>query len=279
MSLDLQSTPSAVPETTPAYETLLDLVKYRMSVRSLKPDAIPDAYVTKILEVARWAMSGANSQPWEFVVVKDAALRRRLFDTYMDQNMEFIYWMERQRHLELRHPSFQVPGVTDPHKELEIIKAKQPWWQAPVHIVVLGDGRRQWGTVQGAHTFGRGQTHLWDGLANASQLIHLAAASLGLGAQWVTIHIPEAFSKVMDIPDLLTFYLIIPIGWPAVERRPGWRRELSEIVHHNGYDRSLYMSNEDAYNYLRRLRGATVPKYKSSEVDVSEAEASARDQG
>src|SRR5205085_2447758 len=87
-----------------------------------------------------------------------------------------------------------------------------------------------------------------------SQLIHLAAASLGLGAQWVTIHIPEAFSKVLDTPDLLTFYLIIPLGWPAVERRPGWRRELDEIVHHDGYDRSLYMSDEDAYNYLRRLR-------------------------
>ncbi|HEY7062080.1 MAG TPA: nitroreductase family protein [Chloroflexota bacterium] len=277
MTLDVQTAPVAPPETTPAYETLLDLVKYRMSVRNLRPDLIPDEYVTKVLEVARWAMSGANSQPWEFVVVKDAAMRRKLYDTYMGQNMEFLYWMEKQRHLELRHPSFQVPGVENPREELEIIKTKQNWWQAPVHIVVLGDGRRQWGTVQGAHTFGRGQTHLWDSLANCSQLIHLAAASLGLGAQWVTIHIPEAFAKVMDTPDLLTYYLIIPLGWPAVERRPGWRRELSEIVHHDNYDRALYMSDEDAYNYLRRLRGATIPKYQSSEVDVSEQERAARD--
>jgi nitroreductase len=274
----VQPNPAAPPTTTPAYETLLELVKYRMSVRNLRPDPIPDEYVTKILEVARWAMSGANSQPWEFIVVKDPVLRRRLFDTYMSVNMEFIYWMERQRIPELRHPAFQVRGVSDPAKELEIIKSKQNWWQAPVHIVVLGDGRRQWGTVQGAHTFGRGQTHLWDGLANVSQLIHLAAASLGLGAQWVTIHVPEAFSKVLDVPELLTFYLIIPIGWPAVERRPGWRRELSEMVHYDRYDRRLYMTDEQALAYLARLRGATLPKYKSSEVDVSALEAAARDE-
>jgi nitroreductase len=277
MTLSVPIDPAAPPESTPSYDMLLDLVKYRMSVRNLRPDPIPDEYVTKILEVARWAMSGANSQPWEFVVVKDPVMRRRLYDTYMNENMEFIYWVERQRHLELRHPAFQVPGVSDPHKELEIIQSKQNWWEAPVHIVVLGDGRRQWGTVQGAHTFGRWQSHLTDGMTNVSQLIHLAAASLGLGAQWVTIHVPEAFTKVLDVPDLLTFYLIIPIGWPAVERRPGWRRELSEMVHHDRYDRRLYMSNEDAYEYLRRLRGATLPKYKSSEVDVTLKEDAARD--
>jgi 5,6-dimethylbenzimidazole synthase len=275
MALDVQASLAAPPETTPAYETLLDLVKYRMSVRNLKPDPIPDAYVTKVLEVARWAMSGANSQPWEFVVVKDAAMRRKLFDTYMQENMEFLYWVERQRHLDLRHPNFQVPGVEDPHEELAIAKSRQNWWQAPVHIVVLGDGRRQWGTVQGAHTFGRGQSHLTDGLTNVCQLVHLAAASLGLGAQWVTIHIPEAFTKVLDTPSLLTFYLIIPLGWPAVERRPGWRRELSEMVHWDNYDRSLYMSDEDAYNYLRQLRGATIPKYHSSGMEMSDQQPAA----
>src|SRR5436190_1763337 len=42
------------------YDVLLDLVKSRASVRKLKPDPIPEEYVTQILEVGRWAMSGAN---------------------------------------------------------------------------------------------------------------------------------------------------------------------------------------------------------------------------
>ena len=43
------------------YDVLLDLVKSRASVRKLKPDPIPDEYVTQILEVGRWAMSGVGS--------------------------------------------------------------------------------------------------------------------------------------------------------------------------------------------------------------------------
>ncbi len=54
------------------YDMLLKLVKTRMSVRKFRPDPIPEDTIDKILEVARWAMSGANSQPWEFVVVTDA---------------------------------------------------------------------------------------------------------------------------------------------------------------------------------------------------------------
>jgi len=52
-------------------DEFLDLVKKRRSIRRFKSDPIPGKLVEKIIEVARWAMSGANAQPWEFVVVKD----------------------------------------------------------------------------------------------------------------------------------------------------------------------------------------------------------------
>src|SRR3990167_9388273 len=109
-------------ESTPGYELLYDIIRRRSSIRKLKPDPIPDENIQKIIEAGRWAMSGATSKPWEY-------------------------------------------------------------------IVVVGDGRRQWGTVQGAHTFGRDQSHLTDGLANTCTFMHLAAVSLGLATQWVTIHV------------------------------------------------------------------------------------------
>ena len=52
------------------YDSFLDLVKKRRSTHAFKPDPVPDEYVDKIIEAARWAPSGANSQPWEFIVVK-----------------------------------------------------------------------------------------------------------------------------------------------------------------------------------------------------------------
>jgi nitroreductase len=245
------------------YDVLLDLVTRRASHRKLKPDPIPDAYVDRILDVARWAMSGANSQPWEYIVVKSPETKRALFRAYSEEVRDYTYWMEQQRVFELRHPAYAM-SETDPRMKAATLDVG--FSEAPVFICVLGDGRRQSGTVQGAHTFGREQTHLTDGLANTSTLIHLAAASLGLGAQWVTIPIQEPFKRILGVPDLLTFYLIIPIGYPAVPPRQGNRRSLDEIVHHEHYEPHKYMSNKEAIEYLYQLRGKTMGMYRHSYI-------------
>ena len=251
-----------MPSNNPTSEMLLNLVKTRMSVRKFRPDPIPEETINKILEVARWAMSGANSQPWEFIVVTDPDIKKQLRDAYSEYNTDFIFWMEQQREYNLRHPSYQVKNA--PHESLRFNKAKANWHQAPALIVVLGDGRRQWGTVMGAHTFGRDQSHLTDGLANACLLIHLAVAALGLTSEWVSIHIEEPHKRILGVPDLLKLYLIIPIGYPDVPARDGVRRPLAEIVHHERYDMSKYMSNEDVVKYLYSLREATVPIHSAS---------------
>ena len=57
------------------YDSFLELVKARRTIRRFKPDPIPDEYVDKIIEAARWAPSGFNMQPWEFVVIRDKKLK------------------------------------------------------------------------------------------------------------------------------------------------------------------------------------------------------------
>ena len=250
---------------TPDYDHLYDILARRMSIRRLKPDPIPDDYVHKILEAGRWAMSGANSQPWEFVVVKDETVKRELFEAYRDVNSDFIFWMEQMREKPLRHPAYQVEG-DDPKAQWELAKngMSRAWSTAPVLIVILGDGRRQWGTVQGALTFGRHQSHLTDALANAATLMHLAAASLGLGSQHVTIHIEEPFKRILGVPDLLRLVLIMPLGYPAVPPKEGVRRPLADMVHEERFDMSKYMSNERAIAFLHELRSDTIPVYNHS---------------
>ena len=250
--------------STADYDQLYALLSRRMSVRQLKPDRVPDDFVTKILEAGRWAMSGANSQPWEFLVVRDEKIKLQLFEAYRDINSDFVFWMEQMREFELRHPSYQVTGNPAEQWEKARTGMARRWSSAPVLIVIMGDGRRQWGTVQGALTFGRHASHLTDGLSNAANNMHLAAAALGLGSQHVTIHIQEPFKRILDVPDLIMIHHILPVGYPAVERRPGVRRPLAEMVHYDRYDYSKYMSNQDIVNYLRRLRGLTIPVYKSS---------------
>jgi nitroreductase len=48
------------------------------AVRQLRPDPLPETVLHDILEVARWSGSAGNRQPWEFVVVRDRDMLRRL---------------------------------------------------------------------------------------------------------------------------------------------------------------------------------------------------------
>src|SRR5437879_13549485 len=95
------------------YDMLLKLVKTRHSVRKFKPDPIPDDTIEKVLEVARWAMSGANSQHWKFIIVTDPKIKKELRDAYSEYNKILNFWMEQQRKYNQRHPSYQVK--IDPH--------------------------------------------------------------------------------------------------------------------------------------------------------------------
>ncbi len=61
-----------VTEDTMKYDDLIELFKDRRSIRKFKSDSIPDEYVDKIIEAARFAPSGFNTQPLEFVLIKIA---------------------------------------------------------------------------------------------------------------------------------------------------------------------------------------------------------------
>lgn len=47
-------------------------IKSRISTRVFKPDPLPKALVREILDVARWAPSGGNVQPWKVIAVTGA---------------------------------------------------------------------------------------------------------------------------------------------------------------------------------------------------------------
>ena len=55
-----------------------DTIRRRLSVRSYKPDPIPEDVLNRILEAGRLAPSACNLQPWKFIVVKDPAIRQAL---------------------------------------------------------------------------------------------------------------------------------------------------------------------------------------------------------
>jgi len=54
-------------------DIVLDVIKKRRSVRHFNSIKIPEEYMKEILNAGRWAPSGANVQPWRFIVVENRA--------------------------------------------------------------------------------------------------------------------------------------------------------------------------------------------------------------
>lgn len=59
-------------------ENLLEFLKSRRSIRKFKPQSPPRDLVLKAIDVARFAPSARNSQPWRFIIVEDTEIKSKL---------------------------------------------------------------------------------------------------------------------------------------------------------------------------------------------------------
>ena len=59
---------------------ILNLLKFRRSIRVYQDKPIPQDLLLQILEAGRWAATAANLQPWHFIVVTDPETRKRIGD-------------------------------------------------------------------------------------------------------------------------------------------------------------------------------------------------------
>ena len=207
------------------YDSLLELVKKRRSIRKFKPEPIPYEYVDKIIEAARWAPSGANSQPWEFIIVKKQELRDKIIELIQEYN-NLVDKMDITREPELRF-RFQPAGYA----------------RAPVFIILCGDTRTK-------DAYPLNTTLQWGGsifnssLASAFLYMQLAATTLGLGAQWVSaISYPyvQSFTKeLLGVPKEMEFYDMMAVGYPDSEPGPRLVRDKEEMVHNDHYDKTRF---------------------------------------
>ena len=226
-------------------DEFLDLLKKRRSIRVFKPTPVPDEYLMKVLEAGRWAMSGSNAQPWEYIIVKNQETKNRLAEVWVETRLHAFY-IEQTRREDLRHHALLKPqGIPG-------------WKDAPMLIVVCGDRRTLQTTVlyQNFITTEGGPASVYiKNMANTVQNMQIAAAALGLGSQWLSIDyvFEQKVRAILEVPDVLEIPTMIPLGYPAMEAGPGNRRELQEFVHQEKYDRSRFRSDSDILDFIIRI--------------------------
>ena len=223
------------------YQSFLELVEKRRSTHSYKPDPIPDEYVDNIIEAARWAHSGANSQPWEFVVVRKQELKDRIVKLFEEQH-GISYKIEQSREPARRFPGFAKPLPGTPG-----------FASAPVLILMCGDPRTKEAYPLNS-VLDRGQSNFYSSLASAFLYMHLATRALGLGSQWVSACamdlMQSQLKNLLEIPVELEIYDMIALGYAAAESKPRPIRERVEMVHNDTYDRARFRTDQQVKDYI-----------------------------
>lgn len=218
-------------------DALRELVMRRRSIRGYDEDReVSEDSVRAILDCARWAPSGGNGQPWEFVIVRNRETRHRIADIYLKQ-------LEPKREMDMA-----VRGTAK--------MTGDGFRRAPVHIVVLGDPR-----VEESYPIRtkleKAESHFITGLANATLLIHLAAAALGLASQYVSDasspYMETMLKALLRIPEPLRIYHLVPIGYAKGNFVTPPRRELEEIIHYEGYDMNNFRNDAALEQFINRL--------------------------
>lgn len=189
---------------------LLRIATTRASVRSFSREPISLEDIVYAIQVARQAPSGANTQPWRFIVVTDESLKQRI--------REACESGERELHT-------NPPPIIKEFVEAEGIDWRKPFLtEAPALILVLGrKGLPYW--VQG----------VWLAIA----YLILALEERGLASLTYTPPSTGWVHELLNVPKEYSLQAIIPIGKPAGEPRKKPRRPITEIAFCNKWGKEI----------------------------------------
>ncbi len=171
----------------------------RRSVRKFTDHYVTDSELKQLLEAARYAPSWANTQCWEFIVVRDRELIKEVTETYSATNPA-------------RECSFGASALIVACARVKVSGYKG------------GEARTKYG-----------DWFMFD-LGLAVQNLCLKAGELGLGTVVVGSLNHDACAKVLQVPDTTGVVAVLPVGKPESKdlKAPG-RKELKEFVYLDKY--------------------------------------------
>ena len=181
---------------------VFEAIRTTRSMRRLDPERpVSAADLETLLEAAVKAPSGGNSQRARWLVVVDPELKRQVGEVYRRCAAEVLgSYAERGADNRMLRSSWHLADHLG---------------EAPVLIIACCTGPA-----------GRFASSVFPGVQN----LMLAARGLGLGTTLTTIHLCDeaAVKRILDIPDEVATYAIIPVGYPLGRWGEAPRRPAAE---------------------------------------------------
>lgn len=212
-SIPYEYTPLTEDEQLRRAESFYQLCSRRRSIREFSSRPVPRNLLELVVRTAGTAPSGANKQPWRFVVVTDPDVKHKI---------RLAAEAEEKQSYEQRMPQEWLDDLavlgTDWHKEfLEV---------APALIIMFSIPF----AAEGERT--RKNYYVKESVGIAAGFLLAAIHHAGLVALTHTPSPMDFLQKILDRPENEKAFLLIPVGYPKEDTRVPdiQRKQLDEIV-------------------------------------------------
>ncbi len=202
---------------------LIEAMMTQRAIRRVLPDDVDDAIIVKCIELALKAPTGSNGQNWEFVVVKDRAVKaqfasryRQAWTLYGNMGKRVAAGDEAMlkilRSVEWQVDHFEdIPAIVVPCLRAGVKEGRLPYMPMP-HVAT---------------------SSFFGSIYPSVQNLLLAARAMGLGASLITLPLWSVTSarSILGLPLSVTPCCLVPLGWPKGRYGPTTRRPVGEVVH------------------------------------------------
>jgi nitroreductase len=192
-----------------------DAISKRRSIRRFKTDPVAAELITRCLDAARLAPSGANCQPWKFLVVRSAEKRKALMDAAFGQPM-----------------LGQAPVIIVLLGDTKAYRKRFRTGQELIEIgaVLREDAEKALAAYKEMKPDDEDTVAITTNCMIAGQNLILEAMNQGLGSCWVMLFKREKVAELFDLPKTLFPIALIPLGYPDQNPPPRPRYPLGEIA-------------------------------------------------
>lgn len=214
---------------------VLEAIHTARAVRRFRPDPVPEALISRVLDAAIRAPSAGNAQNWAFIVVRDPEQRGKLGAIYRKaSDIASAMYAARGRPPHLSEEQFgrlmsSGSFLWDHMADAPVILVPcQTQPKLPAPEALPADVRARYAEEQRYVERIRGAS-----IYPAVQNIILACRAFGLGTTITTNHIrcEAEVKQVLGVPDDVHTFALMPIGYPLDKFGPVARRPVAEIAH------------------------------------------------
>jgi nitroreductase len=202
---------------------LAEAMLTQRAVRRVQPDPLDDSIVLRCLELALEAPTASNGQSWEFVIVKDRAVKASLAAQYrrawrLYGGLGRLFKTDEQTAKILKSVQWQVEHF----EEIPVLVvcclrggARVPFVPKPPIAV---------------------SSHYGSVYPSVQNLL-LAARSVGLGGALITLPLwsTTVARRILELPLSVEPYCIVTLGWPKGHYGRKARKPIGTVVHLDRY--------------------------------------------